>query len=116
MAKLSTHEKAQLQSHSAIGHSVRFKERGGTKKEKQGIVVDEVSCMVGQHKQVLQRIRLEKGIRWDESEYAYRSGYYTFTDESRRLVWGQYSQLLTQKEFRSLLRKARNRGWAVFVA
>jgi len=113
MARLTATERQLLASHSAIGKEVRFKERNGTRREVQGRVEEEVSIMVGQHKHVLQRIRFCDGVSWDGSAYAYRSGYYTLSDKARRLTWGQYAQLLTETEYRRLLRKAHRMGWPI---
>jgi len=49
---------------------------------------------------------------WDESEFFYRTGYYTFAAKDKeKLVWGQYTQLLTEHEYKlSSARRSRRAG------
>lgn len=113
MRMLTERQLLTLGRHSGKDKAVMFTERGGHERVRLGTVEDEVFILVGQHKHVLQRIRLDKSQRWDRSQYVYRTGYYTFSDDRSRLVWGQYSQLLTELEWPRLLRKARRKGWPV---
>lgn len=53
-----------------------------------GEVVDEVYEMVSDYKHLIQRIRFSTGISWDESEFGYRTGYYTWDAGYKRITWG----------------------------
>lgn len=81
-----------------------------------GIVVDEVYVIVGEYKHLIQRIEFADGAAWGGNKYAYRTGYYTYDANKRHVKWGQYTQFLTESEYRELLLKARQRGWDVFSA
>jgi hypothetical protein len=36
------------------------------------------------------------------------------THKKIRIVWGQYTQFLTEKKYKALLAQARAKGWEVF--
>ena len=72
-----------------------------------------MSLAVGEYKHLIQRIRFSFGVPWD-GRYGYRTGYYTLSATAKRLTWGQYTQFLTQTEYRKLLAKARAKGWPLF--
>ena len=55
-----------------------------------------------------------KSKQWDGSPYGYRTGYYTYDKTEKRIVWGQYTPFLTEKEYKSLLEKAKEEGWPIF--
>ena len=100
-------QRAKLESMSRLGEDVWFKEKGGEKSISMGVVEDEVYIMVGDYKHLIQRIRMAPGLSWDGSEYAYRTGYYTYDANMSRIVWGQYTQFLTEKEYSKLLGRAK---------
>ena len=79
-----------------------------------GTVEDEVYVMVNDYKHMIQRIRFADGMAWGDCTHAYRSGYYTYDAGMKHIKWGQYTQFVTEKEFKSLLSQARNKGWDIF--
>jgi hypothetical protein len=107
-------QRDRLESISRKGKDVRFKYKGRSDRYTMGQVEDEVYVMVNDYKHVLQRICFCKGVSWDGSTHAYRTGYYTYDSKVTRIVWGQYTQFLTEKEFKALLGLAREKGWDVF--
>ena len=107
-------QRARLESMSRMGKDVRFKHKGRRGGHTMGRVEDEVYVMVNDYKHLLQRIRFLDGVSWDGSTHAYRSGYYTYDSDKTRIVWGQYTQFLTEKEYKALLGLARAKGWDVF--
>lgn len=104
----------RLEGMTRIGGDVVFKRKGSGRRWVLGKVEDEVSIIVGDYKHVIQRIQFAPGESWDGSEYAYRTGYYTYDASMKRIVWGQYTQFLTQLEYVELLGKARAKGWPLF--
>jgi hypothetical protein len=105
---------ARLESTSMVGKMVNFSVKGGPGRTQIGIVEDEVYVMVSEYKHMIQRIRFASGVSWDGSTHGYRTGYYTYDAAGKNIKWGQYTQFLTEREYRSLLAKARERGWDVF--
>src|SRR5207253_7685525 len=103
------------ESMSRVGRKVTFKNKGGGGSRVMGTVEDEVYLMVGDYKHMIQKIRFAAGISWDHSDYGYRTGYYTFDARGKAVKWGQYTQFLTEKEYRTLLRKARAKGRPICV-
>ena len=99
---------------SMIGRPVTFKNKGVTGCWTVGRVVDEVYKIVGEYKHLIQKIEFESGVSWDGSTHAYRTGYYTFEHGKKNIKWGQYTQLLTENEYKDLLKKAKDRGWQLF--
>lgn len=79
-----------------------------------GTVEDEVFIIVGDYKHLIQRVRFETGVSWDDSTHAYRTGYYTYQGDRKQIKWGQYTQFLTEAEYRDLLGKAREKQWDIF--
>jgi hypothetical protein len=51
---------------------------------------------------------------WDGSRLGNRTCYYTFKTNGRNIKFGQYTQFLTEKEYRVLLSKARAKDWQIF--
>lgn len=102
---------ATLNQYSGVGRDVSFKHKNPKRKGRWdvGEIEDEVSIIVNDYKHVLQRILLRRS--WDNSKYAYRTGYWTWTADGRRVVWGQYHQVLSEGDFCDLLRRARAKGW-----
>jgi hypothetical protein len=93
----------RLTRQSMIGRTVTFKNKDRSGYYAIGVVEDEVFVMVSDYKHLIQRIRFAEGQSWDGSEYGYRTGYYTYDAKCRRIVWGQYTQFLTQQEYQTLL-------------
>jgi hypothetical protein len=110
---MTDEQRARLTAMSMIGRPVKFrrKDRGGHWTV--GVVEDEVYEIVSDYKHMIQRIRFRTGVSWDGSEYGYRTGYYTYDAKGKRIVWGQYTQFLTEHEYQRLLGKARDRGWQI---
>src|SRR5579863_1940743 len=103
MAKKMTESQAQrLEAASCIGKEVHFKEKGGTNRNKMGTVLDEVYVIVSDYKQLIQQIR-PKTPYWDGSKLGYRTCYYTFDAEGKNIKFGQFTQFLTQKDYKALL-------------
>jgi len=90
------------------------KNKSGEGRTKMGIIKEEISIMVGDYKHVIQKVQFEDGLSWDGSTHAYRTGYWTYDAKGKRIVWGQYTQFLTELEYRALLQKARDKGWQIF--
>jgi len=109
--KMTRQQQQRLMAQSRVGQQVRFRDKRGSGSTVMGVVEDEVYVMVGDYKHMLQRIQFNPDVSWDGSRFAYRTGYYTYDASMRRIVWGQYTPFLTEKEYRSLLRKARKKGW-----
>jgi hypothetical protein len=79
-----------------------------------GTVEDQVHVMVSDYKHVIQKIRFADDLSWDGSTHAYRTGYWTYDAGKKRIVWGQYTQFLTEKEYKALLAQARQKSWDLF--
>lgn len=99
---------------SRRGMSVVFKHKGGGGHRIMGVVEDEVHVMVSDYKHVIQKVRFADGVAWEESVHAYRTGYDTEDANKKRIVWGQYTQFLTEKEYKALLAQGRAKDWDVF--
>ncbi len=108
-------QRKRLDALSTIGRIVHFKDKGTTEHTKMGAVVDEVSVIVRDYKHFIQRIQADEPY-WDGSLIAYRTCYYTFEAKGKNLKFGQYTQFLTEKEYATLLSKARAKGWPLFDA
>lgn len=115
-------QEARLKAKTGIGKEVRFKDKMTRQSELWGRVEDEVAIYVSDYKMLIQRIRCpenpsfhvgEKGRYYDGCKYGYRTGYYTFDQSGKKLLWGQYTQFATEKEYRRLLRKAKKKGWDI---
>jgi hypothetical protein len=114
MAKEMTKKQRQrLEAASGIDKEVHFKEKGGTSRNKMGVVLDEVYIIVSDYKHLIQQIRPTTPY-WDGSRLGYRTCYYTFDAKKKNIKFGQYTQFLTQKEYVVLLSKAKDKGWAIF--
>jgi hypothetical protein len=96
------------------GKPVVFKHKDGTGHWTVGVVEDEVYLRVGKYKHVIQRIKFAENAGWGENTHAYRTGYYTYDRNHKRIVWGQYTQFLTETEYRDLLSEVRKKGWNIF--
>ena len=107
-------QKERLEAASRIGKTVRFKDKITGEVYHLGTVEDEIYILVGDYKHMIQRIRFHEGISWDSSKFGYRTGYYTFDKNMKRVIWGRYAQFLTEREYRKLLGKAQSKGWPVF--
>lgn len=119
---MNREQERELESKSGIGKSVTFKDKETGENIHWGNVVDEVYILVGDYKHLIQRIEYPQSADWsgntaaywDGSKFGYRTGYYTFDNTGRKILWGQYTQFLTEKEYRELLGKARQKGWPIF--
>jgi hypothetical protein len=78
-----------------------------------GTIEDEVSIMVRDYKLVIQRIKSAPDNVRAWGKYAYRTGYWTLSAETRKPVWGQYHQIIGDREFRKLILRAEKKGWLV---
>ena len=107
-------QKLRLQSMTGMHKNVTFKHKGGGGHRIMGRVVGEVHVMVNDYKHVLQKIEFADDISWDGSTHAYRTGYWTYDAGKKRIVWGQYTQFLTETEYKVLLSQARKEEWDIF--
>jgi hypothetical protein len=112
-APLTPQQQLKLESMSMKGRFITFKYKGKTGRSKIGLVEDEVYIIVGDYKHLIQRVKFEEGVSWDRSTHAYRTGYYTYDASRKAIKWGQYTQFLTEAEYRALLGKARDKGWPI---
>jgi hypothetical protein len=78
-----------------------------------GRIEDEVYIMVGDYKHMIQRIHYCAPDPMGD-DYGYRSGYYTLDGDARNVKWGQFSQHLSERQYRELLGKAKAKGWPIF--
>jgi hypothetical protein len=102
---------------TGVGKEVRLKYKDQKRRPGRriiGTVVDEVSITTDECKHVLQRIEYAPGMQEDQSNYAYRAGYYILTAKGNGVVFGQYSPLLTEANMCALLDKARQKRWPIF--
>jgi hypothetical protein len=106
-------QQQKLEAASRIGKEVWLNGKGSWTPTLWGIVEDEVSILVDSTKHVIQRIRLADGVSWDGSKFGYKTGAFTLDARSNAVKWAQYSQCLSEEEFRELLGKAREKGWPV---
>jgi hypothetical protein len=113
-APLTAAQLAHLESMSMVGRPVTFKNKGKPGSWIVGTVEDEVSIIVWEYKHLIQRIKFAEGVSWDGSTHAYRTAYYTYQAGRAYIKWGQYTQFLTEAEYRELLGKAREKGWDIF--
>lgn len=113
---LTQAEHDRLEKMSMLGRDVWFKNKGAAGKWLVGRVEDEVYVMVGDYKHLIQKIRFADEVSWDGSTFAYRTGYYTYQHGKKAIKWGQYTQFLTEKEYSTLLQKAKGKGWPIFGA
>ncbi len=70
--------------------------------------------IVEDYKHLIQKIELDGKPSTDDSVHGYRTGYYTFSYGMKKIVWGQYTQFLTEQQYRNLLGQARAKGWNIF--
>jgi hypothetical protein len=78
-----------------------------------GVVEDEVSLVTDRAKHVIQRIRLAKDVSWDGSDYGYKAGSFVIDPATGKVKWAQYSQVVSEHEYRELLAKVKTRGWPI---
>ncbi len=111
--RLTPEQTKKLESYSGINKQVTFKNKYAPGKITLGTIVDEVGFVSFDYKYVIQKIRLMPNIVWDGSEFAFRSGYYTFDGTMQKVLWGQYHSCLSEREYKELLTLARAKGWPV---
>lgn len=105
----------KLEKMSRLGMPVTFRSKAEPGQwDRIGIVEDEVYIMVGDYKHMIQRIKFADDVSWDGSQHGYRTGYYTYDKNMENIKWGQFTQFLTEKEYRELLSKAKAKGWDIF--
>ena len=104
----------RLESASRIGKEVWLNERNSGMPILWGIVEDEVGIVAGDAKHVIQRIRLAKDVSHDGSHYGYKTGSFTIDPRTGSVKWAQYSQVVSEQEYRDLLALAKGKGWPVF--
>jgi hypothetical protein len=102
-----------LEGATRVGKEVWLKARDQWTPVLWGVVEEEVSILGDQAKHVIQRIRLADGVAWDASDYGYKVGSFVYDDRAGAVRWANHSQLLSEKEVRELLSKARSRGWDI---
>ena len=107
---MNDEQRKRLEAKSGVGKTVTFKDKRTGEAVPWGTVTDEVSIIVGDYKHLIQRIERKEGY-WDGSRVGYRTGYYTYDKEGKRILWGQYTQFLTEREYNKLLNKAKAKGW-----
>jgi hypothetical protein len=113
---MTPEQSARLERMTMVGRRLCCKDKLQSGKPWQpGLVVDEVYIMVSDYKHLIPQIEFAPGQSWDGSRYAYRTGYYTYDKDMRNIKWGQYTQFLTEKDYRTLLSRARQKGWDLFA-
>ncbi len=102
-----------LKQCTGVGKKVWFKDKYTREPFLVGEVEAEVSTIVSDYKHLIQRIKLDSKTErdWGGITYVYRTGYYTLSAKTRRLVWGQYHQLIPAESYQILARKANRKGW-----
>jgi hypothetical protein len=114
MNVLTEDDRQRLEAQSMKGEKVTFKRKGTGEIWNVGEVVGEVYVIVNDYKHMIQQIQFTEGEGWGDNRFAYRTGYYTFQYDTNRIKWGQFTQFLTQSEYKELLGKARAKGWDIF--
>jgi hypothetical protein len=112
---MTPEQQTRLERMSMVNRSVTFRHKDWSGHRLMGTVEDEVYVMVSDYKHMIQRIRFAADVSWDGSTHAYRTGYYTYDAGMKHIKWGQFTQFLTEAEYRDLLGKARAKGWDIFV-
>ena len=77
-----------------------------------GVVEDEVGIVVDGAKHVIHRVRLADGAGRDGESYGYKCGSF-IVDHTGNIKWSQYSQLLSENEYRELLALVKTKGWPI---
>ena len=106
-------QRKRLEAKSRIGKTVWFKDKQTGQRIRWGIVEDEVYIMVSDYKHMIQKIRHPKSAYWDGSKFGYRTGYYTYDKNMKNIIWGQFTQFLTEREYKRLLDKAQKKDWSI---
>ena len=97
---------------SCMNKKVKYKVKGASKRYLLGTIDDVVSVICGEYNHLIQHIKLDSRIarKW-QCQYAFRTGYYTLTAKTRKIVWGQYHSSVPEGVYRELARKANEKGW-----
>ncbi len=111
---MTEEQRRRLESMSMIGNKITCKDKHGGPMWEPGVVVDEVYVMVSDYKHMIQKIEFSPGESWDGSQFAFRTGYYTYDKEMNKIKWGQFTQFLTEKEYTELLKRAKEKNWDIF--
>ena len=110
---LDPEDQRKLEAATRLGKEVVATGRDSWSPTVLGVVVDEVSVVANAAKHVIQRIKLTKDIAWDGSEYAYKAGTFYVDPRTGDVKWAQYSQIISEREHRELLARARAKGWPI---
>ena len=110
---LDPEDQRKLEAATRLGKEVVATGRDSWSPTVLGVVVDEVSVVANAAKHVIQRIKLTKDIAWDGSEYAYKAGTFYVDSRTGDVKWAQYSQIISEREHRELLARARAKGWPI---
>jgi hypothetical protein len=111
---MTDEQKKILEAATGKGKTVWFRDKITGEREAWGTVDDEVCKVVNDYKHLIQRIRLADGDSAENPRFWYRTGYYTFDKKMKQVKWGQYSQCLSEEQYRELLGKAKEKGWPIF--
>ena len=114
MSELTPQDRQRLESQSMLHKPIKFKTKGTGESWDVGVVEDEVYVIVNDYKHMIQKIRFTEGKGWGDNQFAYRTGYYTFQYNTNKIKWGQFTQFLTESEYKELLGKAKAKGWSIF--
>jgi hypothetical protein len=106
-------QRAQIESYGAPGSRITFKLKGTSGARSVGIVEDRVYVIVQDYQHFIQRIKLDSPEENDASTYAYRIGYYTWSGNGDRVIFGQYNSLVSERQLTDLLCLAASKGWPV---
>ena len=110
---LDSEDQRKLEAATRLGKEVIATGQASWSPTVLGVVVDEVSVVANDAKHVIQRIKLTKDVARDGSEYAYKAGTCYVDPRAGDVKWAQYSQIISEREHRELLAKARAKGWPI---
>jgi hypothetical protein len=105
MNTLTSDDDALLHSASRLGKEVWIRTDAGTP-GLSGVVEDEVHLDAGDVKHAIQRIRLADG-----GTYGYSTGSFVLDAGTGRVRWRPGALVISERDYRELLAKARARGW-----
>jgi hypothetical protein len=106
-------DQKKLEAATRVGKDIWLNARDTGMPTRWGVVEDEVGLIVDGAKHVIQRIRFADDIAWDGCEYGYKTGSFVVDPRSGSIKWAQYSQVLSEHEYRELLALAKARGWPI---
>jgi len=106
-------DQQRLETATRVGKEIWLNARDSGMPMRWGVVEDEVGLVVDGAKHVIQRIRLADGVPWDGSDYGYKTGSFMIDPRTGAIKWAQYSQVMSEHEYRELLAMAKARGWPI---